>query len=44
MVYGKRQMQVRSEFLGDIPEGLVVEEEKYYDSNDGSHEKIVVYL
>jgi DNA helicase-2/ATP-dependent DNA helicase PcrA len=35
MVYGKRQMQFRSEFLGDIPEGLTVEEEQYFNDNDG---------
>lgn len=48
MVYGKRQMQFRSEFLDDIPEGLTVEEEEYFDdsSKAGSSgfEKIVVYL
>jgi DNA helicase-2/ATP-dependent DNA helicase PcrA len=51
MVYGKRQMQTRSEFLGDIPEGLMVEEEQYFtdDESDGGYreghgEKIVVYL
>lgn len=43
MLFGKRQMQFRSEFLDDIPEGLVVEEEEYFGDNDG-HEKIVVYL
>jgi hypothetical protein len=49
MVYGKRQMQTRSQFLDDIPEGLYVEEEQYYE-NEGSGgngnygEKIVVYL
>ena len=45
MVYGKRQMQTRSEFLGDIPEGLYVEEEQYFESSESGHgEKIVVYL
>lgn len=51
MVYGKRQMQFRSEFLGDIPEGLTVEEEQYWsDDNEEEsgfgdrREKIVVYL
>jgi DNA helicase-2/ATP-dependent DNA helicase PcrA len=43
MLFGKRQMQFRSEFLDDIPEGLVVEEEEYFDDSNG-HEKIVVYL
>jgi DNA helicase-2/ATP-dependent DNA helicase PcrA len=44
MVYGKRQMQFRSEFLGDIPSGLVVEEEQYFGDDSGGGEKIVVYL
>lgn len=53
MVYGKRQMQFRSEFLSDIPVGLTVEEEQYFtdeeESNDSGYsgdrrEKIVVYL
>jgi DNA helicase-2/ATP-dependent DNA helicase PcrA len=43
MLFGKRQMQFRSEFLDDIPEGLAVEEEEYL-SDDNGHEKIVVYL
>ncbi len=43
MLFGKRQMQFRSEFLDDIPEGLAVEEEEYFGDNTG-HEKIVVYL
>jgi len=43
MLYGKRQMQFRSEFLDDIPEGLTVEEEEYFESSNGG-EKIVVYL
>jgi DNA helicase-2/ATP-dependent DNA helicase PcrA len=30
MLFGKRQMQFRSEFLDDIPEGLAVEEEEYF--------------
>lgn len=42
MLYGKRNMQFRSEFLDDIPEGLAVEEEEYFDL--GGNEKIVVYL
>jgi DNA helicase-2/ATP-dependent DNA helicase PcrA len=44
MLYGKRQMQFRSEFLDDIPEGLTVEEEEYYSDSSNGHEKIVVYL
>lgn len=37
MVYGKRQMQFRSEFLSDIPAGLTVEEEQYFtDESEGS--------
>lgn len=44
MLYGKRQMQFRSEFLDDIPEGLAVEEEEYFSGGDSGHEKIVVYL
>jgi DNA helicase-2/ATP-dependent DNA helicase PcrA len=42
MLYGKRNMQFRSEFLDDIPGGLAVEEEEYFDM--GGNEKIVVYL
>ncbi len=44
MVYGKRQMQFRSEFLDDIPSELVMEEEEYFSDADSAHEKIVVYL
>ncbi len=44
MLFGKRQMQFRSEFLDDIPEGLRVEEEEYFSDSDNGHEKIVVYL
>lgn len=44
MLYGKRQMQFRSEFLDDIPEGLAVEEEEYFEGSGDGHEKIVVYL
>ncbi len=44
MLYGKRQMQFRSEFLDDIPEGLAVEEEEYFDDSSNGGEKIVVYL
>ena len=51
MLYGKRQMQFRSEFLDDIPAGLTVEEEEYFDDYSGGGsddsrggEKIVVYL
>jgi len=44
MLFGKRQMQFRSEFLDDIPEGLRVEEEEYFGDGHNGHEKIVVYL
>jgi hypothetical protein len=44
MLFGKRQMQFRSEFLDDIPEGIRVEEEEYFGDNCDGHEKIVVYL
>ena len=44
MLFGKRQMQFRSQFLDDIPEGLAVEEEEYFDDSSNGHEKIVVYL
>ncbi len=44
MVYGKRQMQFRSEFLDDIPKELVLEEEEYFSDGGSDHEKIVVYL
>ena len=44
MVYGKRQMQFRSEFLDDIPSELVLEEEEYFTDEGSAHEKIVVYL
>jgi DNA helicase-2/ATP-dependent DNA helicase PcrA len=44
MVFGKRQMQFRSEFLDDLPEGLTVEEEEYFGDSSNGGEKIVVYL
>ncbi len=45
MLYGKRQMQSRSPFLDDIPEGLAVEDEQYFSNGSSNgHEKIVVYL
>lgn len=43
MLFGKRQMQFRSEFLDDLPEGVTVEEEEYFDLS-GSDEKVVVYI
>jgi DNA helicase-2/ATP-dependent DNA helicase PcrA len=44
MLFGKRQMQMRSEFLDDLPDGTTVEEEDYYDPGAFGGEKIVVYL
>lgn len=45
MLFGKKQMQFRSEFLDDIPEGLRVEEEEYFDdSEDGDGDKVVIYV
>jgi DNA helicase-2/ATP-dependent DNA helicase PcrA len=44
MLFGKRQMQMRSEFLDDLPDGTTIEEEDYYDPGAFGGEKIVVYL
>jgi DNA helicase-2/ATP-dependent DNA helicase PcrA len=43
MLFGKRSMQFRSEFLDDLPEGVYVEEEEYFDIDKGD-EKVIVYI